>query len=179
MMRSKRGSWLQLVTLCMVTAISAALGCSVVLAGASVVFAIAEPPAPAADTPSETITLYPLRSESAFPAISVLFRANPAQSHNPAPDKETGGETRTFTGMITDSHCGARHSRNSDKTSAECAHLCVHSKGSHYVLVDGEEIHGLQGDRTQLDKLAGTRVNVVGRLVGDTIRVQSISPLTN
>jgi hypothetical protein len=163
----------------MVTALSAALGCSILFAGASLVFAIAEPPAPAADTPSETIPPYPLRGESAFPAISFLFRANPAQSHNPAPDKETGGETKAFTGMITDSHCGARHSRNSDKTSAECAHLCVHSKGSHYVLVDGEEIHGLQGDRTQLDKLAGTRVNVVGRLVGDTIKVQAISPLTN
>jgi hypothetical protein len=161
----------------MVTAISVALGCSILFAGASVVFAIAEPRAPAADPPSETITPYPLHREPAFPAISGLFRANPAQSHNPVPDKES--ETKTFTGMITDSHCGARHSRNSDKTSAECAHLCVHSKGSHYVLVDGEEIHGLQGDRTQLDKLAGTRVNVVGRLVGDTIRVQSISPLTN
>ena len=62
---------------------------------------------------------------------------------------------------------------NSDKTSAECARSCVR-KGSRFVLVDGEESHGLDGDPTQLDRLAGVRVEVTGSLVGDTIKVKSV-----
>lgn len=160
-MTKKRGLWLSLVMLCVVTVLSAALGFGVLFAGASVVFAVVESPA------------------AAEQATSQPSQAVPDQSNQSKDGKETENNAtssgKTFSGMITDSHCGARHSRNSDKTSAECARLCVRTKGSHYVLVDGEEIHGLQGDRTQLDRLAGMRVDVVGKLVGDTIKVQSIT----
>ena len=74
--------------------------------------------------------------------------------------------------MITDAHCGARHSRNSGKSSAECTRSCVRN-GFHYVLVDGEEVHALEGDQSQLEQLAGVRVQLVGLLEGNTIKVKS------
>jgi hypothetical protein len=86
---------------------------------------------------------------------------------------ESGASSQTFAGMITDSHCGARHSMKSGKSSAECARSCVRN-GAHYLLVDGEKNHMLEGNLTQLEKLAGERVEVVGMLEGDTIKVKSV-----
>ena len=77
--------------------------------------------------------------------------------------------------MITDSRCGARHRRNSGKTSAECARACVRN-GSHYVLVDGEKIYALAGDSAQLEKVAGERANVSGLLKDDTITIKGVTP---
>jgi hypothetical protein len=151
-MKGQRGSWLSLVMLCAVAALFTALGFAVLFAGASAVFAVAASSAAAGDSSSQ---------------------ASPRETQTPPAN--SGPQGKNFSGMITDSHCGARHTRYADMTSAECARLCVRSKGSHYVLVDGESIHGLQGDRTQLDRMATMRVDVVGTLVGDTIKVESIS----
>ncbi len=82
----------------------------------------------------------------------------------------------TFNGMVTDSHCGARHLRNSHLSSAECARACVR-KGASYVLVDGERRYALTGGEEMLSKLVGTRVNVTGTRQGDTILVSSAAPL--
>ncbi len=167
-MKGRRGSWLSLVTLCAATAISTAL--------VSGFYSLAPP---------SCLPSYIPRAEEAQPVVKAsvpdqleakVLAAEPQQSSSGKPANDNGASPRkNFAGMITDSHCGARHTRFADKTSGECTRLCVRSKGSHYVLVDGEEIHGLQGDRTQLDRLAGVRVDVVGKLVGDTIRVESIS----
>ena len=51
----------------------------------------------------------------------------------------------------------------------------MRTRGSRYVLVDGEEIHALVGDPSLLDRLAGVRVEVVGMLEGDTIRIKSVT----
>jgi hypothetical protein len=167
-MKGRRGSWLSLVTLCAATAISTALGFGILFAGASVVFAVVHP------SPEEAQPVVKAAVPDQLEAK--VLAAEPQQSSSGKPANDNGASPRkNFAGMITDSHCGARHTRFADKTSGECTRLCVRSKGSHYVLVDGEEIHGLQGDRTQLDRLAGVRVDVVGKLVGDTIRVESIS----
>jgi hypothetical protein len=81
-----------------------------------------------------------------------------------------------FTGMITDSMCGARHMRNSHLTSAECAQACVR-KGANYVLVDGERRYLLIGGEDSLAKLVGVRANVMGTLEGDAIVVNSAAAL--
>jgi hypothetical protein len=81
-----------------------------------------------------------------------------------------------FSGMVTDSRCGARHLRNSHLSPAECARACVR-KGASYVLVDGERRYALTGDEDMLGKLAGTRVNVTGTRQGDTILVSSAASL--
>ena len=86
-----------------------------------------------------------------------------------------GGGTR-FTGMITDSHCRARHMRNSHLSTAECAKECVRS-GATYILVDGDRHYVLLGGETSLAKLAGERANVMGSLQGDAILVNSAAAL--
>jgi hypothetical protein len=88
----------------------------------------------------------------------------------PAPQVAT-----TFTGMITDSHCGARHMRKSNMTSAECARAC-YRKGASYLLVDGNRRFTLIGGESALDKLLGQRASVVGSRRGDTIIVDSAAP---
>ena len=86
---------------------------------------------------------------------------------SPAPEPGT-----TFTGMITDSHCGARHIRNSHQNAAECARACFR-RGASYVLVDGERRYTLVGEENALGKLAGERVSVRGTRQGDAILVNS------
>ena len=81
---------------------------------------------------------------------------------------------QSFSGMITDSQCGARHDQSSGKRSAECARMCVRN-GSKYVLVNGDQKNILEGNEAALDHLAGQRVTVKGTLAGDTIKVSSVS----
>jgi Protein of unknown function (DUF5818) len=94
--------------------------------------------------------------------------ASPA---TPAPRVET-----KFTGMITDSHCGARHMRRSNMTPEECARAC-YRKGASYVLVDGGRRYTLIGGEDALDKLLGQRATVTGkRQDDDAILVDSAAP---
>ena len=90
-----------------------------------------------------------------------------------APAREGG--TR-FTGMITDSHCRARHMRNSHLSTAECAKECVRT-GATYILVDGDRHYILIGGEQSLFKLAGERANIIGTLQGDAILVNSAGAL--
>ena len=80
--------------------------------------------------------------------------------------------TQQFSGMITDSQCGARHATDSGKSPAECARECVR-RGSKYVLVDGDVSYTLAGNRIAIDRLAGQRAQVQGILDGDILTVTS------
>jgi hypothetical protein len=75
--------------------------------------------------------------------------------------------------MITDAHCGAKHSAVVGKSAADCTRLCVHS-GEQFALVDGEKMYVLQGQPEALKRVAGQRVEVVGSLNGNVISVVSI-----
>ncbi|HEX3354469.1 MAG TPA: hypothetical protein VHS34_16740 [Terriglobales bacterium] len=205
MMKEKTGSWFSLVMLCAVTALSSALMFSLLFAGASVAFAFVQSSplttsdASSSESAAESLSANPTSTDAAldnresgnqFPDDIIANDStsdNPVTSHAQAATVQAqesqddghaadNGEPtdRSFAGVITDSRCGARHSRNSGKTSAECARACVRN-GSHYVLVDGEEVHALAGDANQLEKLAGERVHVMGMLEGDTIRVRSVA----
>ena len=81
----------------------------------------------------------------------------------------------TFTGMITDSHCGARHMRKSNMTSAECARAC-YRKGASYVLIDGSRRYTLIGGEESVGKLVGERAKITGSLQDDAIVVDSAAP---
>ena len=82
----------------------------------------------------------------------------------------------TFSGMITDSHCGARHMRKSNMTAAQCAEAC-YRKGASYILIDGNRRYTLIGGEGALSKLLGERAKVTGNLQDDTIIVDSAAPL--
>jgi hypothetical protein len=173
-MNEQRGTWLSLVTYCAVTALTAALGFAALFAGATVAFAVAQSVQVSAErqpevaaSPSNSGKRVPIGEQQEAAVLEPMSHASQIRESSTAP-------VRTFAGMITDSRCGARHPMDSGKTSAECVRSCARN-GSVYVLVDGEVIHALEGNPTQLEKLAGERVEIVGMLDGDTIKVKSVA----
>lgn len=81
-----------------------------------------------------------------------------------------------YTGIITDSVCGARHVKHPNLDSANCTRECVRT-GAKYKLIDGDKSYFLQGDYAELAQFAGERAKVSGSLVGETIRVSAINPI--
>jgi hypothetical protein len=82
--------------------------------------------------------------------------------------------TRTFSGVITDDHCAARHDRSSGMGTSECTRVCVR-RGANYVLIDGDKSYRLEGNTTELGIFSGTRVALTGSLAGNQIQVSSIA----
>ena len=143
---TKHRSWLSLVGFCAGLVLAASLAFATIVARASV--ALADHRADAAtndDAPQ-------------------LSSATPS-----AQPSGTG-----FSGMITDSRCGARHMRSSGRSAAECARACFRH-GASYVLVDGDRRYTLVGGESELSKLAGERANIIGTRQGDAILVNSAS----
>jgi hypothetical protein len=81
---------------------------------------------------------------------------------------------RSFEGMISCSHCGARHQPALDRSATTCVRVCVHG-GAAFALVDNESVYLLEGDLGSFKKLAGQRARVVGTRTGNTIKVASIT----
>jgi len=108
-------------------------------------------------------------------AFAVADASRPdAEAANAATQAPTSADSKVFVGLITDDRCGARHPMDSGKSPTECTRMCVRS-GARYALVDGDKKYVLDGSGTGLDKVAGQRASVAGTLVGDTIRVNSIT----
>lgn len=80
---------------------------------------------------------------------------------------------RTFEGMVTCSHCGARHSASLARAADVCVRVCVHDGGS-FALVDSDVTYLLDGDLNALKKFAGQRARIIGTLDGKTIKFSSV-----
>lgn len=144
-----RRSWISLLGYCLAVVAAAAIVFAIIIAGASVALASHQ---------------------------SATGDASADDSRPAAPLSEAHPAATTFSGMITDSHCGARHMRNSRQNAAECARACFR-RGASYVLVDGDRRYTLVGGEGTLSKLAGERANVTGTRQGDTILVDAaVSP---
>jgi hypothetical protein len=115
-----------------------------------------------------TAFLLAARRQAAGPAP-----ATPQQTES-APASATS--TAIFSGIVTDTHCGAKHSAKVGLSAADCTRACVHA-GEYFALVDGEKAYTLAGDPVALKHLAGDRVKVAGTLNGNTIAVVSVSEL--
>ena len=83
---------------------------------------------------------------------------------------------QTFTGVITDTMCGAAHGMMGVKPDSKCVRLCV-KDGSKYALLVGKEVYTLSDQKTP-DKYAGGKVKVTGTLDAKTktIAVEKIEP---
>lgn len=92
-----------------------------------------------------------------------------------SPAQSSTLEPQHYEGMITDTHCGAKHSAAVGMSAADCTRVCIHG-GEHFALVDGEKAYALKGDETALKRVAGQRVKIVGTLNGNTISVASVTP---
>jgi hypothetical protein len=99
---------------------------------------------------------------------SSLFGGVVSAEGNKAAAQET-----TLTGIVSDSMCGAKHMAK-DKSAADCTRECIKS-GSDYALVVGSKVYTLQGDKAQIDKLAGERATVKGKVSGNSVVVESIA----
>jgi hypothetical protein len=166
MVRHNR-SWISLVSYCLVTVSGAALVFAIIVAGGSVALAS-----------HQSATAEEVQQDAAAPqAPADLKTAAPQYSdqQDQSRAEPQHSEIASFSGLITDSYCGARHQRHSNLTPEDCARLCIRN-GASYVLVNGHHRYHLSGNKESLNKLLGTRVTVTGTLAGDTIEVNSVGP---
>jgi hypothetical protein len=108
-----------------------------------------------------------------FASVTVAFAGDEPSQIPAEPQVDPAVPGQTFTGIITDAHCGSRHT-DSEKSAAECARMCVRN-GSRYVMVDGDNKYHLAGNPEQFAPLAGQRVSITGVLNGNTIKATSAS----
>src|ERR1700733_3315342 len=87
-----------------------------------------------------------------------------------APSISPQAPAQSYEGMISDTHCNAKHSAAIGLAASDCTRTCVHS-GEHFALVEGETVYALQGEEDSLKKLAGQRVKIIGTLKGSRISV--------
>jgi len=78
---------------------------------------------------------------------------------------------KSWTGTVSDSHCGAKHAVASDAAAA-CVAKCVEG-GAKYVLVSGGKVYQLDAQDKFAD-FAGKSVKVTGTMKGDAITVESV-----
>jgi hypothetical protein len=78
-----------------------------------------------------------------------------------------------YEGIVTDTHCGAKHSAAVGLSAADCTRACVHS-GESFALVDGEKTYRLKGEDAALKRVSGQRVKLAGTLADNTISVASV-----
>lgn len=83
-------------------------------------------------------------------------------------------DAQLFEGMVTCSHCGAKHQPRLDRSASICVRVCVHG-GASFALINDESTYVLDGDVGSFKKLAGQRARVIGTRTGNTIKVASIS----
>ena len=78
---------------------------------------------------------------------------------------------QTWSGEISDSHCGAKHPEG-EKARA-CTETCVKG-GASYVFVSGGKVNKLEDPSKLVAAHAGHMVNLTGEMKGETITVAKI-----
>src|SRR5512147_130872 len=81
---------------------------------------------------------------------------------------------QTFTGTVSDTMCGAKHTMMPGKSDAECTRACAKA-GTDYALVVGDKVYTLKGDKAEIDKFAGEKASVKGSVSGNVIQATSIA----
>ena len=87
-----------------------------------------------------------------------------------------GAAPQTFTGVITDTLCGAKHNMKGH-SDADCAKMCAKASAQ-YALFDGQNVLKLSDQKTPA-RFAAQKVKVTGTLDPKTniIKVTSIEPV--
>ena len=81
-------------------------------------------------------------------------------------------QDQTLEGTVSDARCGMDHSGREAK---QCTLGCV-GRGSNYVLVVSDKVYTLEGGPVaELEKLAGEKAKVTGRVDGMTVHVASVA----
>ena len=82
--------------------------------------------------------------------------------------------SKSWTGTVSDEHCGAKHAKASAAAEA-CVEKCV-SGGAKYVLVSHGKVYQVD-DQDKFKGLGGKSVKVTGSLSDSTITVAEVSPV--
>ncbi len=85
-----------------------------------------------------------------------------------------GGTPQKFTGIVTDSMCGANHAMMHVTPDAKCVQDCVKARAK-YVLFDGKIAYPLSNQQ-QPAKFAAQRVTILGTMQDGVIEITSIAP---
>jgi len=110
-------------------------------------------------------------------AAGIPEARNDALQAAPAASPKLPAAEQVFNGMVTCSHCGAKHSPALQRPATVCVRVCVHG-GATFALVSADSSYTLQGDSQALKPFAGERARVTGTLSGHTILVRTVSPET-
>jgi len=81
---------------------------------------------------------------------------------------------QTFTGTVSDTMCGARHTMMPGLSDDQCVRACVKA-GSDYALVVGSKVYTLKGSKADIDKFAGEKATVTGKVSGNVIQATLIA----
>ena len=76
------------------------------------------------------------------------------------------GPAKTYTGVVTDTMCGANHSHMGVQPDAKCVRECVKG-GYKYALLEGNKVYTLSDQQTP-EKFAAQKVRVTGTLFEKT-----------
>ena len=86
------------------------------------------------------------------------------------------GWAETWSGVISDSACGAKHEAGTESDAA-CVKSCVKS-GKAAVFVSGGKVYQISVDsREKVSSHLGRKVTVNGKLEGDTVTIESVEPV--
>ena len=80
------------------------------------------------------------------------------------------GKDKTITGVVSDSHCGVKHSAAGNE---KCVEHCVEG-GATYVVVANGKVYQVD-NQDKFKGLGGKNVTVKGALKGDSITVSSVA----
>lgn len=80
----------------------------------------------------------------------------------------------TWTGYISDAHCGAKHDKVSDANS-KCVATCMKGGADPVFVHDGKVLKFDADSSAKAKDYAGQQVTINGSLQGDTVTISSIS----
>ena len=80
------------------------------------------------------------------------------------------GDPGTWTGYISDAHCGAK---GNSADHADCAKKCV-ANGYAPVFVVGDKVYKIK-DTKKVADFIGDKVSITGTITGDAIEIDKIS----
>lgn len=106
--------------------------------------------------------------------IATLGTVAGAKSHSRSSSAQTSPQMQTYEGVVSDSHCGAKHSAAIALTATDCTILCVR-QGEQFVLVNGDTTYLLEGDPTVLKPVAGRRTKIMGTMNTGRISVATVA----
>ncbi len=86
-----------------------------------------------------------------------------------------GALAETWSGTISDSMCGAKHTAAS-AADAACVKKCVKGGASAVLVSDGKVYQIAMNSQSKVTPYLGEKVSVMGKLSGDTIDVTSAKP---